>query len=408
MSYLKLFVLLSTVLIISSCDDKTVQPPTTGIIKGVVKDINGGRVRGAIVNTLPPTSSVTTDSIGEYIISDVKDGDYTVTGSHPDYGNTTIPIRMTSGKIIQGDMILPLKNLPPSTPIIENPLMNQRILIGNVDISWNCSDPDGDVIQYYLLMSKTQPFTENDTLLKNVVVKQYSTITTDTGNYYCQVIAKDVRGAISQSQIVKFMIYEDIIPETDYAMQFDGMSTFGVIPTSSLLHLSKGEYTIETWINMEQFTGDWQMFFARDNTNDNNDYLFFIDRNSRRFKMFSRNLSITLDGKSDVIPNTWYHLALVQSNDGFVKLYVNGLLEASTTISGSVIDPRVPLRIGCRTNDITNGLPDNVFRGMMDETRIWNIARTENEIRANFRKRISATTPGLILYLNYNEGTGSI
>ena len=47
------------------------------------------------------------------------------------------------------------------------------------------------------------------------------------------------------------------------------------------------------------------------------------------------------------------------------------------------------------------------FNGIIDEVRIWNVARTQQEIQQYMHQQLTGTEPGLVGYWQFNEGTGN-
>ncbi len=92
-----------------------------------------------------------------------------------------------------------------------------------------------------------------------------------------------------------------------------------------------------------------------------------------------------LDTKANLIStNKWYHIAVVV--DGAqMKLYVNGKLEKSLTSSGYSGFPALSkgLEIGFASN---RGW---AMKGLMDEIRLWDTARSETEIQLNKARPIA-------------------
>lgn len=48
--------------------------------------------------------------------------------------------------------------------------------------------------------------------------------------------------------------------------------------------------------------------------------------------------------------------------------------------------------------------PSDFYNGEIDELRIWNVARTQAQIQADMNAVLSAATPGLIAYYDFNQG----
>lgn len=84
----------------------------------------------------------------------------------------------------------------------------------------------------------------------------------------------------------------------------------------------------------------------------------------------------TLVTSNNQIPlNTFVHLA--GTYDGAqVRLYVNGVLDASAALTGAIPTNNSPLRIGADSNGL------NQFNGLIDEVEIFNRALTQTEIQS--------------------------
>lgn len=100
--------------------------------------------------------------------------------------------------------------------------------------------------------------------------------------------------------------------------------------------------------------------------------------------------------------NEWIHIAVVwDATTGERIYYQNGEVVASdNAASGSV-----SLNSGCyvgKSYDDSRWLP-----GEISELRIWNIQRTKDQI-ASSMYTVDPTTPGLLAYWKFNEGSGNV
>lgn len=82
-----------------------------------------------------------------------------------------------------------------------------------------------------------------------------------------------------------------------------------------------------------------------------------------------------------------YHSALVY-NGSTLKLYVNGFLMGQVPATGNLVTNDIPTTIGERAQSILSGSGTNAFQGYINEVRIWNIARTQEEIKAYMKKNL--------------------
>ncbi len=109
-------------------------------------------------------------------------------------------------------------------------------------------------------------------------------------------------------------------------------------------------------------------------------------------------------GITPITPNTWHHVAATYDGTTW-RLYLDGNLE--TTLAVNKIpryDSIEPLAIASALDIYGN--PLGYFGGSIDETRIWNIALTQEQIRTGKDREISSA-PGLVARWGYNEGNGS-
>ena len=113
------------------------------------------------------------------------------------------------------------------------------------------------------------------------------------------------------------------------------------------------------------------------------------------------NTGFATSGTGAIELNKWTHLA--GTYDGAnVKLYINGVLTVTTPYTASIPSQNLPLIIG-NHGDIN--FLTRPFIGKIDEVRIWNIARTQQEIRDNMYKEIG-THANLKAYYQMSNGSG--
>ena len=106
------------------------------------------------------------------------------------------------------------------------------------------------------------------------------------------------------------------------------------------------------------------------------------------------------DGKERLEFGQWYHVAITYDGES-ANAYVNGTLTASYPLDG-LIDPRDSvLRIGGRTKY------QMYFQGQLDEIRVWEIARTSQEIQSTMYTTLTGNEKGLVGYWNFDDGSAS-
>ena len=106
------------------------------------------------------------------------------------------------------------------------------------------------------------------------------------------------------------------------------------------------------------------------------------------------------DGKERLEFGQWYHVAITYDGE-LANAYVNGKLTASYPVDGLIDSRESVLRIGGRTKFHT------FFQGQLDEIRIWNIARTSQEIQHTMYTTLTAAEEGLVGYWNFDDGSAA-
>lgn len=172
-----------------------------------------------------------------------------------------------------------------------------------------------------------------------------------------------------------FILIIDLLFCNDYSINFDGQNDFVNISDHSDLDLTNN-YTLEAWIFPESFS--WLAgIISKYQTSAANGYILRLTSQSP-FSGIGFDEKITSTGVLNA--NQWHHIAAV-NNNGQRKLYINGIL---TSISGSalnVVSNSDPIRIG-------SDYSSRFFDGRIDEVRIWNTARDQNDIISTMDSKI--------------------
>lgn len=186
-----------------------------------------------------------------------------------------------------------------------------------------------------------------------------------------------------------------------YALRFDGTDDYVNCGAGESLNIIGAAITIEAWIYTSNIEQNWQAIGGKQNA-PSGAYSLIIEGSTKKpafwFATTSSPWSSKVIANTVLQQNQWYHIAGTYDGSN-ARIYVNGKLENSTALNGNIVElSTVPLYIG-RNNNV-------YFNGMIDEFRIWNISRTEAEIKANMYKEIG-THPSLKAYYKMSDGTGT-
>ncbi|WP_274475827.1 LamG-like jellyroll fold domain-containing protein [Mangrovimonas aestuarii] len=106
------------------------------------------------------------------------------------------------------------------------------------------------------------------------------------------------------------------------------------------------------------------------------------------------------DGTTALNDGLWHHVAVTYDGTDF-NLFVDGVNEGGAQQSSVTVETTLgsDLKIGSRITGTDN------FHGSIDEVRVWNIARTQEEIQGTMNTEICEATSNLVAYYKLNEGT---
>ena len=162
---------------------------------------------------------------------------------------------------------------------------------------------------------------------------------------------------------------------------FDGIDDFVNVVDSPVLDTSTA-ITIEAWVNTPTPTPA----FAKNLVGRPGNYQLVQLTNGRvRFSIVIGATFIAVDSTTALTANIPAYLAgTYHAATGQLRIYVNGVLEATTITSGN-LDPSVqPLQIGGFSVNF-----QNCFSGQIDEASLYNRALTQDEITSIFNAGIA-------------------
>ncbi len=106
---------------------------------------------------------------------------------------------------------------------------------------------------------------------------------------------------------------------------------------------------------------------------------------------------------SPVPLNEWVHVAGVNDGAGNAYLYINGVQVASATGQNAAAN------VERNSNFIgkSNFSVDSFTNGQIADARVWNDARTADEIAANYNHALTGNEQGLVLNYKFEEIDGT-
>ena len=89
------------ILLLSACQETTINPMAVGTLRGSVTSTFGEAVANARVETSPASSVVLTDSAGHFVIEGINAGEYTVTAKLATFRNETLTVTVAANQTTQ-------------------------------------------------------------------------------------------------------------------------------------------------------------------------------------------------------------------------------------------------------------------------------------------------------------------
>ncbi len=105
---------------------------------------------------------------------------------------------------------------------------------------------------------------------------------------------------------------------------------------------------------------------------------------------------------NDYFDNTWHHFAMVIRRRGNISAYIDGQTqnEKPNTIVGGIAGSKMVLGARKWSNIIGSG-EDRYYQGMLDEFRLWDLAKTATQIRLDMNSKLAGDEKGLLVYLPF-------
>jgi len=186
------------------------------------------------------------------------------------------------------------------------------------------------------------------------------------------------------------------------ALQYDGVDDYVNFGHSPAFDVST-TVTYEAWIKPDSgaagfIFNKWVGFLE--------DKQFVLSGERIHFYLFDAFGGTFLSGTLNVPYGEYTHIAATyDASIGTAKLYVNGVFDTSKTVGSYIGNATGNLFMG-HNADRTDVI--NPYEGIIDEFRIWNVARTETEIQSTMNQTLNGNEAGLIGYWKFDEGTGTI
>jgi len=182
------------------------------------------------------------------------------------------------------------------------------------------------------------------------------------------------------------------------------------IKDSESLNAINSQVTMEAWIKPTDFPNQWNFILFKgdkwaSNACENRSYGLLLNSSGfiNLFSAPSNQGQIYLNSSNGLILlNRWYHVAgIIDAKSDVMHILINGVEVASRDFGKDIRLSALPLRIGWSHEEGVGSQAS--FAGLIDEVRIWNIARTQEDIQKTMHTTLSGTEPGLVGYWQFDD-----
>lgn len=186
------------------------------------------------------------------------------------------------------------------------------------------------------------------------------------------------------------------------ALNFDGTDAYcsSILPTV-FNSISTNDFTIECWVKVEGSSLTKRVFFAQKDAS-NFCSILINSTNVPYFFLGDNGLSYSVNTQMNLLPNVWTHLAFAwDASTNTIASYIDGIQVNGISGGGSSLGVDNVMTIGGRTDG------QQVFKGSIDELRIWNDIRTPCEIYAGLNTNFTVAQPNLVAAYSFDQGVAS-
>ncbi len=202
------------------------------------------------------------------------------------------------------------------------------------------------------------------------------------------------------------LFFSSISPSSvgqSWVLKFNSSQAKSYIDCGTFSDYISGDFTIETWVFVDSWAGNY--ILADESWNGSSGAVGFAFRFNS-----SGNIEVNVGtGEWEAVTTTgtqleigkWQHVAVSVNSANEVKIYIDGILAGSGTLSKQMIASGAHLFMG-----EGSAWQERCLDGKLFDFRIWDIARTDEEINLNKDIQLNGNEDGLVANWLLNEGQG--
>jgi len=182
-----------------------------------------------------------------------------------------------------------------------------------------------------------------------------------------------------------------------YSVHFDGIDDRIYLGNSSALQM-RGSMTIEAWIKLERYNDNGSSVYYKSPANEGQIMISKSGKVVYYYGNGTNKQAVISDGAIEL--NKWTHIAIVRDfNNMKIRIYINGNMDVEKNAIYSYSG------ISSSNAYVGWGGSGSIYKGNIDEFRIWNTALSGDKIKGGMYKVYNVNKEtNLKVYLRFEEG----
>ncbi|MCP4813586.1 MAG: LamG domain-containing protein, partial [Planctomycetaceae bacterium] len=185
------------------------------------------------------------------------------------------------------------------------------------------------------------------------------------------------------------------------ALRFNGSPPGNYVSVEA--DIPETDYTVEFWFRTEDPNAGLYCVVDQNLGAGGHDRHLHLVGGNIRVRTWSGD-GIAVSSGLNLADGQWHHLAHVLGADAEgQKIYIDGEVVIEQVKDFSNFDWQKHLNFG-----FSNDAASQYLVGEMDELRVWEVVRTEEEIKANMNKTLTGDEDWLFAYYRFDEVSGTV
>ena len=183
-------------------------------------------------------------------------------------------------------------------------------------------------------------------------------------------------------------------PQPATHLNFDGVDDYVQVPSG--INVANSSFTVEFYAKRNSTNIDNYIITQGFEANNNLLHIGFRGNNDFTFAFWYNDINIP--ATNYVADNEWHHWSCVYNMENATReVYQDGILVGSNSVPTPYTGNGI-LQIGVKNSS------QYFFNGNLDDIRIWNVAKTADQVSASKNCELQGDEAGLIAYYQFNEG----